>query len=70
MEDGKHVALQQLARADVVQLRVNGLILQVLIERGLLDREQAAALLADAAKFLRPDDPMQEVFRGLIAEFQ
>lgn len=60
---------QHLARADVVQLRLSGMILEVLVQRGVLSREEAAAIVKDVAAFLTPDDAMFPAYRELLAQF-
>ena len=71
MADTTIQAVTMLARADLVQLRLTGLILSTLIERRLLTGGEAAALVGDAMKWLGPDDrEMRQAYSQLQDEVQ
>ena len=63
-------AAAQLARADISQLRMTGLILSILIDRKLMTRGEAVALIAEAKPFLGDNPTMHEVYAQLLAEFR
>lgn len=70
MDDGTTAALQGLARTDTVHLHLTGLILKVLVARGTLTDEEAAALIDDARKLLPSSNPMHVAFDELHHQFQ
>lgn len=61
-------AVAELARANVVQLRLTGSILEALIARDVLTRSEAAALIHDACGHLHDDCAMLKAYRGLADE--
>lgn len=64
-------AFQKLARADVLQFRLSGLILSVLQARGLLTASEAQALIADVLALVPPEAPeYREVLQHLMNEFR
>jgi hypothetical protein len=61
-------AVAELARANLVQLRLTGLLLETLIARNVLTRSEAAALIHDACGHLHDDCAMLKAYRGLADE--
>lgn len=62
-------ALASLATSDLAQLRLSGLILAVLKDRGFLDQHQAVGVIDEAASQLPADHPMLPGFAALKREF-
>jgi hypothetical protein len=62
-------ASYDLTRAFAVQLRLNGLIFDALVKRGVLTREEAAGYIAEAASYLPDGNPFEPVFESLLQEF-
>ena len=57
-----HSGIMTLARAQIVALRLQGLTLAALVERGVLQRTEAAELVREAATMLQSphNDPVVE----------
>ena len=62
-------AVYQLAQADMAHLHLTGLVLMVLVEKGILTSDHAQNLVQDAQRILSEDAPMQEAYRLLSANF-
>lgn len=61
--------LDQFVRATLSQVRFSGLLLSIMIEKGLLTHEQARALIADVKQSLPPEHNFHEVYDALLREF-
>lgn len=67
MDEGQAV---QRAQLSVVQLRLIGLLLNMLIDRGLLSRSEAAGLVQSATGSCCDDDPTVCAYRKLADELR
>lgn len=69
MSERKFSGEQMLAKADVYQLRLSGLILAALVHKGILTNEQVRGLLADVSQAMPADFPLRAAVDAMLPEF-
>ena len=68
MSNEVQTAMQN-ARAHAAQLHLIGLLIEAMIQGGVLSQIQANLLIADAKSKLHADDPVQLIFGALLREY-